>query len=261
MRVVRAQIELRQPKVRDNDRPLVEPEPDTALPAHVISSADVNVIRIYEVDFDRPPKLAIRPETIDRLLHSYQSSPLIPANEDDRERLYRADPVDILHLMFELRAREFYPEVQVITEPHALNLFRQRVHNTWLMNNCATSRCHGGPDAGRLLLHRRDYKDARVRYTNLLILERLEIEPDWPLINYASPMDSLIIQYGLPPSLARKPHPPVDGWTPVFRRRTDRMVQDTVRWMDSMLKPRPAYPVEYTPPRGGQNEQPTVPDR
>jgi len=260
LRVVRAQMELRRPRVED-DAPLVEPEPDAPLPGNVISTADVNIIRVFEVDFDDPPKLTIRSDTIDRLIHSYQTSPLLPAEEAGRERLYRADPVDVLQLMFALRAREFYPEVQVITEPHALNLFRQRVHNTWLMNNCATSRCHGGPDAGRLFLHRRDYKDARVRYTNFLILERLELDPEWRLINYESPMDSLIIQYGLPPSLARKPHPPVDGWKPVFRRLTDRMVQDTVRWTEAMLDPRPSYPVEFTPPGMGEPEREPEPDR
>ena len=48
-------------------------------------------------------------------------------------------PLDIVRLMFELRARDLYGQIQVNSEPYSMNLFRQRVHDTWLMNNCATS--------------------------------------------------------------------------------------------------------------------------
>jgi len=151
--------------------------------------------------------------------------------------------------MFDLRARELYPKIKVQTEPYAMNLFRRRVHDTWLINNCATSRCHGGIHAGEFFLHRRGHKNERVRYTNFLILERLEIDPDWPLINYEQPMDSLIIQYGLPRTEARKPHTDVRGWKPVFGRSNKRMLGETGKWIRSMLQPRPDYPIEYEPPK------------
>jgi hypothetical protein len=159
--------------------------------------------------------------------------------------------------MFKLRARELYPKINVITEPWALNLFRRRVHNTWLLNSCATVRCHGGGRAGRFYLYRQRYKDERVRYTNLLILHRMELDRDWPLINYSEPMMSLIVQHGLPRREARKPHPDVKGWKPVFGPGGQRMLRDTLDWIDSMMKPRPEYPVEYEPPQlGGAIEDP-----
>jgi hypothetical protein len=158
-------------------------------------------------------------------------------------------PLDIVRLMFEMKARDLYPLVEVKTEPHALNLFRLRVHDTWLMNNCATSGCHGGPYAGPFFLHRRNYKDDRVRYTNLLILERFQMDPEWPLINYAKPEDSLIIQYGLPRELARKPHPDVTGWRAAFSPSNRKLKDSAIEWIGAMMKPRPDYPVEYVPPR------------
>ena len=231
---------------------------ETVLPARILSFEDVNLIRVYEIDFDRPPQVAVDPATIRTMIELYGTSSVIPASERDRRSLYRAEPIEIVEVLFTLKARGLYPEVNVITEPYALNLFRRRVHNAWLLNTCATARCHGGVDAGRFFLHRRRHKDQRVRYTNLLILERLEVDPKWPLVNYDEPMMSLIVQYGLPRHLARQPHPDVSGWKPVFGRGGQRMLRDTVAWIESMMQPRPQYPVDYEPPRLGQlNESDT----
>ena len=214
----------------------------------LLTNEDVNLIRIYEIDFDRPPKVSVEAETIRTMLERYSASRLIPATESGRRELYRAEPLEIVELLFKLRARDLYPDVNVVTEPWALNLFRRRVHNTWLLNTCATVRCHGGGRAGRFYLHRQRYKDERVRYTNLLILHRMDLDPDWPLINYNEPMMSLIVQYGLPRQEARKPHPDVKGWKAVFGPAGQRMLRDTLDWIDAMMKPRPEYPVEYQPP-------------
>ncbi len=161
--------------------------------------------------------------------------------------------------MFELRARDLYPQVKVLSEPWGLNMFRRRVHDAWLINRCATSRCHGGPDAGRFRLHRRHYKDERVRYSNLLTLQRLDLDPAWPLINYDDPKSSLIIQYGLPANRADKRHPAVKGWKPIFTRATNRMLSRSVNWIEAMMQPRPEYPVEYQPPAGPTEEAAPTP--
>jgi hypothetical protein len=245
---VRAQREL--DRAAPVERPEARPDEDApAKPAGArLTPADVNVMRVYEIDFGRPPKVRVDHETIRELVDRYGSSQLIPASAEGREALFKADPLDIVRLMFELKARDLYPRIEVLTEPYALNLFRQRVHDAWLMNNCSTSRCHGGPNAGRFVLNRRKYKDPEVRYANLLMLERFETDQRPPLVNYESPADSLIIEYGLPPGQARHPHPPVRGWRPAFRGPKDRMVRRTIEWMNAMLRPRVDYPVEFEPP-------------
>jgi len=258
MRLVRAQLALREKPKRstsdeeEGDGPGGDQPPAgevSALPQQLLTDDDVNIIRVFEIDFAHPPKVLVDRETIRRLLERYGENKLLPASQTERERIYRADSLAIVRLMFQLRARDLYPQIQVLSEPYALNLFRQRVHDTFLINNCTTSRCHGGLEGGRLFLHRRDYKDAPVRYTNLLILERLKLDPQWPLINYEEPGDSLLIQYGLPREKTRKPHPPARGWKPAFRRPDDRMVRYTIQWIRAMFKPRPEYPVDYEPPR------------
>ena len=228
--------------------------PADLLPDQIISRDDVNIMRVFEVDFDHPPKLTITPDTVRSLIEKYGSNKLIPASQTGHSAMFRAaadHPIEIVRLMFELRARDLYPQVQVNSEPYALNLFRQRVHDTWLINNCATSSCHGGPYAGPLFLYRKNYKDERVRYTNLLILERLKLDPQWPLINYEKPEDSLIIQYALPRDVARKPHPLVDGWKAALNSGSQKLKDEAIEWIKAMMQPRPEYPVQFDPPKLG----------
>lgn len=226
------------------------------LPKEILSKEDVNTIRVYEIDFRKPPRLHVSPDSIREILEKYGSSPLIPADSAGRTSLFRAPPIEIAELLFKLKARDLYSRIEVGSEPAALNMFRQRVHDAWLIPNCATSRCHGGLDGGRFFLHRRNSKSERVRYTNLLILERWN-ELDMPLLDYLDPGRSLLIQYGLPRNEARFPHPEVKGWKPVFGRGNPRLLRDAFGWLNSMYRPRTTYPVDFEAP---VIETPTLPE-
>lgn len=218
------------------------------LPQQILSAEDVNIIRVYEIDFRSPPtRIHVAPETIRELLEKYGADKRIPADSAGRTRLFRAEPLEVVDLMFQLKARDLYSRIEVQSEPPSLNLFRQKVHDAWLIPNCATSRCHGGLDGGRFFLHRRNSKAERVRYTNLLILERWN-ELDRPLIDFDEPGQSLLIQYALPRNEARFPHPDVKGWKPVFTPGNQRLLRDSLQWISSMYRPRPGYPVDYEAP-------------
>ncbi|MCA9290254.1 MAG: hypothetical protein KDA25_03940 [Phycisphaerales bacterium] len=223
-------------------------DPDALLPTTLLTDADVNLMQVYEIDFNDPPRVTIEPQVVRTFVESYATSPLMPESREERNRLFRADAINVVRLMFELRAREFYPEIQVKTEPFSLARFRTWVHDAWLVPTCASPRCHGGVDAGAFFLHHKDFRHRRVRYTNLLILERTKLDPNWPLINYEDPRKSLIVQYGLPRNEAERPHPIVRGWTPVFRPTNPRMLERTIDWIESMMMPRPDYPVQFDPP-------------
>ena len=263
LKIVEAQIALLPGTPPVSTRPAPDDRPERHVELadeNLLTHEDVNLIRVYEIDFVHPPKVVVRPETVRALIEGYGTTKLIPTDPRERAALYRADPLEIVRLLFELRARELYPQVEVVNEPRALNLFRQRVHNAWLVKNCATSRCHSGPEPGRFFLHRQRYKDERVRYTNLLLLERLEVDPIWPLVNYEEPSMSLVIQYGLPRHLARKPHPDVKGWKPVFNNLNSRLLRESVGWIEAMMRPRPAYPVQLElPPASGPGTPETPP--
>lgn len=254
LRVVEAQLAMRRNpdpgKARGQRGQEVpdEPEPALSIPARPLTPDEVNIIRVYEIDFDRPPRLSVDREVALKLLDEHSANPLVPSAPAARDQLASGDPLAIVRLIFNLKARDYYPRIKVLSEPNSLQLFRRSVHDGWLIPNCATSRCHGGPDGGRLFLLTKDASTAGVRYANLLHLLRGKPK-GLPFVNFESPMESGIIQAGLPRDEAIQPHPDVRGWKPVFGRDiVPQRLAETQAWIRSMYQPRPEYPVNYTPP-------------
>jgi hypothetical protein len=181
----------------------------------------------------------------------------IPANPREREAMYRASPSRILDAMFRVQARELYGNVKVLDTPRSIKLFRDNVHRTLIANYCATVRCHGGAAAGKLVLTPlRPNADASV-YTNFLILDRAKLADGTPLINYADPAKSPVLQYALPREMAAFKHPVVaasgsparsDQWRPFYRSIEDRRYLDALEWVKAMYSPHPDYPIEYHGP-------------
>lgn len=231
----------------------------------LLKPLDINTIRVYEIDLKHPPRMIIRRETIDQLIRKYAESPLIPGTVEGREAMYRKRPEQILELMFRLQARELYNEVEVLDHPRAIQQFRTEVHGRWLINSCATAQCHGGQEAGRLWLYTEKPHSDETVYTNLIILDRFRSADGKPLLNYAEPAKSPLLQMGLPAEISLYPHPDVPrtrgsrGWRPVFRSTSDRRFREAIEWIGEMYQPRPEYPIEYTPPV--PKTDPKEPDR
>jgi hypothetical protein len=218
------------------------------LPKDLLSNEDVNLVRVYEIDFKDPPRLTVSPEGVRQLILRYGSSALVPATTQERNALYSKSSVEIARLMFDLKARDLYNYIEVEEDPTSVAKFRTRVHNSWLISNCATSRCHGGVDAGRFFLYTGNAKDQRIRYTNLLTLLNFKVDGK-PVVNFEDPPNSLLVQYAMTRSSARYPHPDVKGWRPVLSTTTPQLLQDTLDWIRSMYQPRPEYPVKYVAPK------------
>ena len=104
-----------------------------------------------------------------------------------------------------------------------------------------------GLHAGRFFLHTGNAKDQRIRYTNLLALLEFEVDGK-KVVDFEDPPSSLLVQYALPRTMARYPHPQVNGWKPVFSKSTPQLLNDTLEWIRGMHRPRPEYPVEYRRP-------------
>jgi hypothetical protein len=271
-------IRLRDAAKRNAATPAVPGEPDgAAVPGKVahptrpqlgefplLTDEQVNTIKVYEVDLKNPPKITISRETIDKLLTRYADHPLIPTSREAKDGFRLLPPEKILETMFRVRARDLYSEVKVVDNPASMKKFREQVHSAWLVNNCATTRCHGGSAAGRLLLtNRRPNADQSV-YTNFLIIDRFQTAEGRPLVNWAEPERSVLLQMGLPRDDALTPHPEVKGWSPVFRSRDDRRFGQAVEWMKMMYRPRPEYGVEYPAKEkegGDEGKVPEVPER
>lgn len=135
-------------------------------------------------------------------------------------------------------------DVLVTNDPESLAGFFRRVH-TPIVQGCATSRCHGGPDAGRLrLISPADSTEAA--YTNLYLLMKyvteVQVDDGRPfgggsnrLVERGQGATSLLAQYMLSRERASKPHPPVEGFRALARDREHQVFRATVRWMDYEL--------------------------
>ena len=225
----------------------------------VLTPEQINLIKVYEVNLADPPRITVTPETIDKFFKRYAESGFVPKGKDDREAFKRLSGAEILKQLFLAKARDLYPEVKVLDQPATMKAFRDNVHASWLVNNCATTRCHGGLSGGRLLLLNRKPNAEQTYYTNYLILDRFRTRDDRPLIDWVEPERSLLIQMGLPRDDAVVAHPDAKGWTPVFRSRDDKRLLQTVEWIKSMYRPHPEYPVKYDPPRIKETEAPSKP--
>ncbi|HYE62410.1 MAG TPA: hypothetical protein VD997_10470 [Phycisphaerales bacterium] len=223
----------------------------------LLTKEQINLIRVFEVDLKDPPRMIIEQDTIRRFLDKYagivvEGKGPVPVNPAGRALFFRMSSAEVLSWMFDLKAREFYPEVQVLENPRAFQMFRDRINRHWLINRCATDQCHGGQDAGRLWLYNRQQASDAAAYTNFLILERFRLANGQPLINYNEPTRSPLLEYGLPRDLAVNKHPEVPpsrgNWQPVFRSVEDDRFTQAVEWMKSMYPKRPDYPIDYKAP-------------
>lgn len=221
----------------------------------LLSADQLNLLRVYQVDLDKPPRMLVPREFVDAIIKNYADRPEVPATEEGRQGLYRRRPAQLLRLAFELKARELYGMVKVLDEPEPLRLFRENVWRGWFVNACATTKCHGGEEAGRLwVLNRKTNADTTI-YTNFMILHQYTLEDGTPLINYQNPADSPLLQMAMKPEASKRPHPRVQSvnrgetyrW--IFDAADDRRFQETVAWIKAMYVPEGRnYPISYTPP-------------
>ncbi len=258
--------ERRQANQRERERPAAQ-RPAAQMPERnrfePLTPEQINLIKVYELDLRSKPRLLIQRSTYDELLKRYAEHPLIPVTREGKAEFYKKPAVEIMDIMFRVGARDLYGEVQVIGQPESMTTFRDQISARWLTNRCATTRCHGGSEAGRLkLLNRAPNSEATV-YTNFLILDRFDTRQPVPMIDYTNPSDSLLLQMALPREDVLYPHPDVKGWRPVFLSERSQQYRAAMAWMRMMYQPRPDYPIEYSPgvPAEGEPVEPEPDDR
>lgn len=242
---LQAQQRLKAPRAG----PATAGEPATQPSARpLLTSQQINVIRVWESDPAQGPRVRIARPVLDQLLTKYGDSPLVPRGRAQREvRSWSGGRQ--LELLFALRAREFYDQVQVLDEPRPLRTFREVIHPQYVLKSCASVHCHA---SGRttLTLHRTAPASDQTLYTNFYILHQAATSSG-RVIDRARPEQSLLVQYGLPRAQSESPHPLVPGWRPALRGRQDPMYARLLRWIGRELyQPDPAYGIDPDPGPG-----------
>lgn len=141
---------------------------------------------------------------------------------------------------------EMARDVTIQNDPPAMLEFRQRVQ-PFVLNNCATSGCHGTIQPAKFSLITPGDSDAAM-YTNFYTLQnhvkKLETSGDnvfgrgeLRVIDRQAPASSLLLQYGLPGAIAEFDHPEVPNYRPPYRGVNDARYQQVLRWIGETLIP------------------------
>jgi len=234
------------------------PTAPTVRDGQMLNEEQINLIKVYEIDLEQRPPVVIPRETLDAFLQAYSDREGMPRGQAQQAAFRGLPGWQQLELMFQHRARQFYPAVRVRTDPPALAAFRREIHTHYVVNYCATSGCHGGPDAGSFVLLREGRRGDEQIYTNFFILSQYE-SPAGLMINRQDPARSLLLQYGLEPRSARSPHPKAANWRPQFPNEEAARFQAMVVWINTLYPNPPSnYDINYTPPGAGRAAAPAA---
>ncbi len=218
------------------------------LPTKMLDAESINKLKVFEIDFKTNPKIFISRDVIEEMFENYAGKEGVPDNPNDKRLFLRKKPDEILKIMFALRARELYGKVQVRDDPPAFAAFRQKVHRNVVVNHCATAKCHGGENAGKLFLFNKGINSPTTIYTNFYILNQFKNKAGF-MIDRDFPEKSLLLTYALPDNATPLPHPKVKGWQPLFRiGQKDRAYKAALDWVSTLYKPVPQYDVKYKVP-------------
>ncbi len=238
------------------------PKPDTQEPREYqitrndlvpLSDEQINLMRVYEIDLRDAPRMRVPDEVMIELMRANPDA--FSPDQDQRNQILQLPAVDKLKLLFSLKARDLYARIEVLENPDSLIRFKEQVHHGrgWLINACASTRCHGGVDAGSFRLINERPNTDETAFTNLYIIENTRLANGTPLIDFNTPERSPLLQLAMMPSNSLFPHPQIPQdypgmkYRPIFRNTRDRKYQQAIDWIRSMYQPRPEYDFEYPP--------------
>jgi hypothetical protein len=160
-------------------------------------------------------------------------------------------------------------DVKIMRDPAAMMIYRRTIQ-PYVIQNCATSRCHGGSNGdGLILLTPAESEPAT--YTNFFILQSYTKSVpsgggifghgDLHLIDRTQPSKSLLLQYSIPQDVSDYDHPVVQGYRPPLRGLDDPRYQQIWSWIHDALNPSlslPNYGISYTPPTASAATKPAT---
>lgn len=176
--------------------------------------------------------------------------------------LRQRTPLERFTLMRDAGEADLLADVRVLRDPASLLEYRNRIQPR-VLSGCATSGCHGGDAAGEFRLFSPASSEAE-SYTNFYILATRSYVVRGPdgrtverrMLDRVSPEQSLLLQFLLPPEVARFPHPGVRGFRAVFRSMEADGFRQFLNWVSQSLTPiDPDYGFEFParPDTGGED--------
>jgi hypothetical protein len=246
-------MQSRQAATTRRTIPVIPPSapPPAASPPRYLSNEDVNLIRQTELRTDDIVPIKFVGDVRQRYL---------TAVDQDRGAFLAAAPVDQAIQIIQTGDARLTRDVRIGGDPRPLGQFQARIQKRVVVG-CAAGGCHGGNSgAGGLFLYS-DTPDTAAWYTNFYILQMYKTQINAPpsvwgqgpaersMLDRIHPTQSLLVQFGLPASLAATPHPRVAGWQPIFSSQNDPAYLDMVQWIGSLKPVEPDYQIQFELPK------------
>jgi hypothetical protein len=212
-----------------------------------LSDEQINLIRVYEINLGEQPRVAIPGPVMDEAFARFADQPGVPRGRRAQGEFKRRPGYEQLALLFDLRAREFYPQVQVRQEPAALTGYRRSANANYVARYFAPLFGQGAIEGLTLLSDRPDLEEEA--YTNFYSLSTFTYD-GLPMIDRLNPELSLLLQWGLEREAARHPAPEIEGWRPQYRSTQDPEFLQQVEWIERLYDDLPDYGFRFEP--GGE---------
>ena len=148
--------------------------------------------------------------------------------------------------------QEMRQQIKITTDPQALAEYRRTIQPV-ILNNCATTACHGGHHAGQFFLFFNNPERDDVAYTNFYILQNYSQrlgEKEYLMVDRSYPERSILSQFALAPEVAEVRHPKLEGQTykPVAVSKQAPGYKTLIGWMKGLEAAGPTYGISYELP-------------
>jgi hypothetical protein len=232
----------------DNTTPA--PAAPSAQPSQFLTMDEVQLIRQKELVPDDQARI----DWVNNVRKRYLAlSGADPATFNGESQAQQA--LDI----FQTGNAQLIKDVRILSDPNVLLAFRTRIQPR-ILAGCAAAGCHGSTGSGGFFLYP-DADKILVAYTNFDILEQTSrkiVGGDIfgtgpitrPMIDRLHNRSSLLLQFGLPRSVATLSHPDVHDFKPMFRSELDPNFIEMSNWIGSLNVIAPDYGIHFKVPTG-----------
>ena len=231
-------------------------------PDSLVTLQQIYRIRLAELRLSEIPGLRFRftDDVEDRFASLWEGRR--DFDPDDFDRLDKYEKLEFIleEIGDSERYNDIRDDIQITEDPQFMVDFRRSIWRLMRQpGGCAELTAHGGVEAhggprflNPMSLSPGDPITLRVMYTNFLILDGYETPNGLKLIDRDQPEESLLLQYGLPPELAKYKHPMVGERPiqPIFEDKEDPDYVAVLTWIrDTLRGPvHPAYRVSFQLP-------------
>ena len=264
LQTVRNEIARSQPRTRSEDASAAEsrrttgPQAPAVVGDRVLTPAEpqrlsreqINLLKVWELPIDlERARITVRVsrDVLEKVHEEYQQD--LP--QEYRGRRGRSDFLRLrgwehAQMLFDLEARPYYGDIEVIRGPETLQTFQNRIHPGHVLRYFAPRFATGQTDLF-LFAPGPGASPESVAMSNFFILSQAEAAGG-RFINRDDPAQSLLVQWSLPREVADIPAPQVPDWSPAFDSLDDPECQNLMRWIGTLYAPMPDYGIDYALP-------------